>query len=323
MAVRSNRAIPGLCRDLSRTPASLRIHFSGVGRLKDAPRLESDILYSSRSLTADGEPFLRVWRRDFEDLDHLGIRLTYGKDGALFQVDRSGSRIRVRWTDAMPFDDLIGYLLGPVIGCVLRLRGVTCLHAGVIRVASRAIAITGPKGVGKSTVIAALADRGYPVLSDDLAPLIPRGDDFYVPPGYPRLRLWPATIDMISGLVPTALPRVSSLREKRYLDLGLEGTASRWRFHSDPCPLGAICLLSGRHEGAGLSIEALRQAESLVQLSQNTYAGYLLTSPARAREFEVLGRLVARAPVSRIECPEGLDSIPMVCDAIAHLEPQT
>lgn len=41
-------------------------------------------------------------------------------------------------------------------------------HAGAVLTSNGAVAVTGPKGAGKSTTLALLAAAGYPVLADDL-----------------------------------------------------------------------------------------------------------------------------------------------------------
>jgi hypothetical protein len=92
-------------------------------------------------------------------------------DGASFVVDAQACRVwgtlRPPLTDA----DLATYFLGPVLGFILRRRLITSLHASAVELFGHAVAVSGDAGFGKSTTAAALALRGVPVLSEDIAAL--------------------------------------------------------------------------------------------------------------------------------------------------------
>ena len=167
-------------------------------------------------------------------------RLLYS-DGTEFIVDRTGTRIWATWPDTLTLEDMATYLLGPVLGFVLRLRGITCLHASAVAIGDQAIAFLGTAGAGKSTAAVAFAERGYPALSDDVAALSDQEHTFFVQPGYPLLRLWPSTIATLYGPMDT-LPRLTPTWDKRYLDL----TQNGYRFQQEPLPLAAIYILDER-----------------------------------------------------------------------------
>jgi hypothetical protein len=52
-----------------------------------------------------------------------------------------------------------------------RVSGFAVLHAGAVAHAGRAWLLAGPSGAGKTTLALALLERGFPLLSDDFAPL--------------------------------------------------------------------------------------------------------------------------------------------------------
>ena len=70
---------------------------------------------------------------------------------------------------------LARYLTDQVLAAVLRHRGLLVLHANAVAAPDGVIVIGGESGVGKSTTLAALLDRGCRMLSDDVTALRPGG----------------------------------------------------------------------------------------------------------------------------------------------------
>lgn len=97
---------------------------------------------------------------------------------------------------------------------------------------------------------------------------------------------------------PDALPRFCTNWEKRRLALGEGGT----RFASRALPLCAIYVLGDRRSDSAPCVEAVRAQAALLSLVAETYANKILDREMRAREFEVLSRLVNAVPVRRV-CP--------------------
>lgn len=227
-----------------------------------------------------------------EFADRRFFQLLYA-DGTRFLMDRAVTHI---WGESGPnlsFDDLCIYLLGPVMGFVLRQRGTVTLHASSLSFHGRAIALVGEAGAGKSTTAAALALRGWPVLSEDVCALARSAGSYQVVPAYPRVCLWPDSVDFLFAS-REALPLMVAGWEKRFLSL--DGSSAQ--FASSPAPVAAIFLLAERSsEERAPYIESISQREALLQLVQNTYSNWYLDRHQRAEEFEVLTRLV-----SSIEC---------------------
>ena len=227
-----------------------------------------------------------------EFADRRFFQLTYG-DGTRFLMDRGATRI---WGEPGPglcHDDLCVYLLGPVMGFVLRQRGNTTLHASALSFRGRAIALVGEAGAGKSTTAAALALRGWPVLCEDVCALEQVSGASQVLPAYPRVCLWPDSVDFLFSS-REALPLIVGGWEKRFL--ALDGT--RADFASSCSPLAAIFLFGARSaEDSAPRIEPISQREALLQLVQNTYMNWYLDRGQRADEFDSLTRVV-----SSVEC---------------------
>ena len=273
------------------------------GRASESVRYVSDEKGESGSA-------LIVWRRP--DGTH---RLRYS-EGAEFIVSNDASRIDVRWDAPLTHADAVVYLVGPVLGFVMRLRGIVPLHASAVVVGSRAVLFVGDAGAGKSTTAAAFAARGYPVLSDDVVRIVEREDDVLACPSHPRLTVWPESAEALFGS-PDALPTLTPTYSKRYLEI--EG---RYRYQSTPAPIEVIYVLGERAATPhALFVRTLTLQAALMALVRNTYCNYLLDAPMRAREFDLLSRVVQRISVREVTFGEGIEYLSDACEMLTAREP--
>lgn len=309
LGIASDGPLPGLLLHPELHAADVWIQLKDQSAFPETVSFPSaDLIYVSPNLDERGSPNLTVARLPGNQL--IGF---FYDDGVRFVVDRQGREVSADWPDSLTLEDACTYLLGPVLAFVLRLRGVTCLHASAVALEDRAVALFGLAGAGKSTTAAAFSLRGFPVLSDDVAVLADRGDRFLVQPGYPRVNLWPDSVRALFG-AEDALPRITPTWDKRYLALDGNGR----RFQSSPLPLGAIYILEER--ASGLSnpvIEEVVGGEALMTLVANTYVNYLLDRDMRAREFDVLSRLLAGVPVRRVRPAADPSKVFALCECIA------
>jgi len=231
-------------------------------------------------------------------LTSLGVgkffQLAYS-DGTRFVVNGEATSIWGIPGDGQTIQDLSTYLLGPVMGFILRRRGITALHASALCVDGKAILLTGEAGAGKSTTAAALGLLGLPVLCEDIAAVEETGGGFAVEAGYPRVCLWPESVEMLMGH-RDALPRIAPNWDKCYLQL--DGVKAS--LESRKQPLGAVYILGPREMENAPRIEEVSSRDVLLELVQNTYMNWLLDRAQRAAEFELLSRLVSQIPVRRI-----------------------
>jgi hypothetical protein len=251
-----------------------------------------------------GNPMLRVFRA----AEGRYYRFCYA-DRTEFLVDHAGAEIWARWPEPLTLEDAATYLLGPIMGFVMLLRGVVCLHASAIAIGDEAVALVGPAGSGKSTTAAAFSDRGYRVLAEDVVTLDDRVDHFLIRPAYPCIRLWPASVKALYG-TETHLPKLTPNWDKCYLDLSE-------RFQRRPLPLAAIYLLGERRDDpAAPFVEPVDKSEALMSLVANTYATKLMDKKMRAREFELLTRVLNNVPVQRVTPHSDIAQIPELCTRI-------
>jgi hypothetical protein len=312
LSLRSNVSIPSLKHVAapSATP-DIEVRFNDVPRLDSAATTDSrSLIFASSVKTELGEPAFRIWRVSRGSLIHLEYQ-----DGMNFWMDRGGNSVWARWPDSLTLEDAAAYLFGPVLGLLLRLRGMTCLHASAVAFENRAVAFVGSEGAGKSTTAAAFAQRGHAVLSDDVVALVERDGAFYVMPAYPYLSLWPDSVESLYG-PEKALPSFSRNFDKRRLALG----AKELKFEEKALPLGAIFLLGDRtSDEAAPYLESPTPQEALVALVANSYAGHLVDVATRASEFALLGRVVSTVPIRRLQPHTDPARIQRLCDLVSDL----
>ena len=282
--VEADQPIPGLATVDEEGAPELRI---SIGRVPEEvfPSAAEEPWYVSPRMTPAEEPTVVVHRRE-----DGAFRLRYA-DGCEYHVDAGGTRVACTWPAHFTVEDAATYLLGPVFGLVLRLRGIPSLHASAVAVNGVAVALVGPAGAGKSTTAAALAARGHPLLGDDVLALEASADGVAARPAYPHLRLWPDIVPALLG--PGAeLPPLTPNWDKRGMRLDEA-------FHPHPLPLGAVYVLCAREAGAEAPrLEPMGAMDAVLELVANGYVGWFPDRAAQARELEVLGRVARTVPAA-------------------------
>src|ERR1700722_13495524 len=274
--------------------------------LDEIPSLDEELWYAIEDRDQIGTAALRIWKTS----DRRFLRLEYF-DGTKFWLDFQGRQIWATWPNSLTLEDASTYLLGPVLGLLLRLRGVTCLHASAVSFGDFAVAFIGSAGAGKSTTAAALAQQGCAIITDDVVALAETGGVFYVHPAYPYLCLWPESVASIYGSAE-ALPRFSPAYDKRCLSLARQGL----RFETRTLPLKAIYILSERRPDPAPVIEPLAAQSAILALVANTFATNVLDRAMRAEEFKTLGRLVPRIRIRKVFPHQDASRLPDLCRAI-------
>jgi hypothetical protein len=314
LRLRSSSSVPGLTPyipDVSDGSPDLILHWGSPP--SEAPvRPEQWIrAYASEREAATGDP-LFVLERTSDPSPWL--RLGYA-DGTWFWISPDRREMWASWSmDSSP-EDASTYLLGPILGYLLRLRGTVALHASAVRTPGGAVAFVGARGTGKSTTAAALVQRRHPLVTEDVCALREGDGEVEVLPGYPLIRLWDASVEMLWGRAD-ALPLLTPSWEKRYMpvDDG-EGAA----FATEPVPLRALFLLQGREDTDAPRVDPLSPAEALIFLVGNTYKNLLLDPDQRAEEFHALRRLLERVPIHLLVPHTSGARIGELCDLILQV----
>jgi hypothetical protein len=306
--VHSDVALPGVqLRTWSpqEDAAPVNIRLSGYSNDEIATKAEQGILvFESKK----NEPCVRI--QHFPSARFY--RFLYG-DGIMFDISSDGENVRGSWPSTMSLEDALTYLLGPIFGFILRIRGFTALHASAAVINGYAVAFVGGNSAGKSTIVAALARAGHRVLSDDIAVLEETSGTFWIKPSYPLIRLWPDSVSILFG-TQDALPRLvpsSDWWDKCFLDLQRDG----FYFQDEALPVRFTYILGPRSENVQIArADVIPSIEAFPRLVANTYVNYALSSDMRRREFYALGRFVEQIIIKRLilgtspECVEMLAS---------------
>jgi len=186
------------------------------------------------------------------------------------------------------------WLNGSVYAAIASINGLMPIHASAVAYNGQVYAFTGPSGVGKSTLVAALGKHGLPMFCDDTLILdIADPGNVVALPGHKRLKL---TSEALSVTGASAEERVSSTIEKFYA----RPSAGEVR---KSLPLSKLVFLE---EGPEPSISDLLGAERFNRLQDDHYTFHLFehasTLDPRAR-FERFGRLAAGISMARFERP--------------------
>jgi hypothetical protein len=253
-----------------------------------------------------GGPGLRIYRSAID-----GSFLFVYADGVEFLIDAAGDRVVGRMPPNATIADMATYLTGPVLGFLLRIRGVVALHASVVEVADSAVAFVGDAGAGKSTTAAMFVELGHRIITEDLAALSYEKGRVMVRPGCAEIALWPDAVSLLYGS-SEALPHFSPGWNKRRLDL-----TARRAFVDRPLPLGAVYLLEPRSVApAAPRVSPVSVRHAMVQMLGNIYGNQLLHEELRTSELDTIHHLAATVPIKTATADRDGTSLGRFCSLI-------
>lgn len=188
------------------------------------------------------------------------------------------------------------FLLGTAFGALLLQRGVLPIHGSAILIDGECVIFTGESGAGKSTLSLALREKGYPLLTDDVAALsIHEDGTIWVQPGYPQQKVWKDSADKM-GVDVSGLSRIQLLREKYYLPI-------ERGFHDTPSRLKAVCEIKP-DDCSDVSISEFNGINRLLILMNNTYrVEYMHYFDLKQDHFKNCTLVAKKVPIYRITRP--------------------
>lgn len=252
-------------------------------------------------------PSTGIWRAKAPDGVWLRLRYWLEDEWAEFVIDPSGASVTIARASNVLVEEVTELLIGPAFSCLASQRGLTCVHAAVVRLGSRTIALAGRSGAGKSTTALALIQRGGVLVSDDVAVLRRTEDGIVAAAGAPRIRMRPDSARLLTGSFESLDALWADGRPappKRYLPLDTEPGARDLGY-----PLDAIYFLAPWSEQAREpSILLLSPARSLSRLMANRHMADAIHPDAHPRDFELLAQLAETTSAYEVIRPAGLDT---------------
>ena len=210
-----------------------------------------------------------------------------------------GREIRVQPGDGSR-RELGHYLVGSPMGALLQQRGLVTLHAAAVATDAGAVLFAGRGGVGKSSLVGALVQRGYAMLSDGFTAVAQAPDEtasgqpFTALPGLPGLRLRADALAELNRW-PQVQGRVGARADKYLLPMA--------RFQSTPIGVRAIYLLTAQDQDE-TAIEQLSAAAAFAKLRNQTYRKRVLDgSGRRLAHFRAISAMARSLPVHRVRRP--------------------
>lgn len=200
------------------------------------------------------------------------------------------------------------YILSEALGIILYQRGFFLLHASAIKIGEYAVVIVGAPGTGKSTMAAAFAKYGYPVLADDMVAIHNIQDIPTVCPAFPQIKIWPTTIKGLDFNISN-LPPLFSGSQKRVI-------RQPEKFALEPCPLAGIFALD---IGAEIKMTPMEGSEAFMTLTKFfPCPAQLLQNEALEKHFSQCIQLLENVPMFKLERPQDFSIINQVVSTIEN-----
>ena len=201
------------------------------------------------------------------------------------------------------------FILGTVFGILLHQREQIVLHASAVAVNGKAVVFCGPSGAGKSTLAAALAHRGYPLVTDDVCGLSLHDDGPTVHPDGRQLKLWTQAITRLE-LAERQGARVRRTLEKFFVEPQNVST--------EPLPLGAVYFLREARPPHAAGISQPNVVDATLLLRRTAYRPLLVRQfEQRAAYFHAAAQIASAGGIYHLT--RALDFVAMP-DVIASLE---
>lgn len=186
-------------------------------------------------------------------------------------------------------------------------RAFVALHAGAVATENGAILLPAPADTGKSTLVAALLERGFDYLSDEVGVLDPVTGKAYPFPKH--LHLDQDALEDFPGLEgrladADGRSRGPFDRTVRPPDLGAEV--------SGPSRVGALIFMGGEREGPP-RLSAVPRAESVERLAANSFNLHRF----RDRGVIFLSRVARDAPSFKIEGGSAAERAELISERFA------
>ncbi len=197
---------------------------------------------------------------------------------------------------------------------------IPCLHANSLVINGYGIGIMAASHTGKSTLTAALVQRGHALLADDMMPLHRINNQWSVFPSLPDIRLWPDSAkNFTSEQAISNAQRVHEKFEKRIIQL--DDNVNNDSPTEEATPLKAVYLLerSTSVDQKPIQFHTLSPSETLIALLENSLIGGAAhVLGIEASRLKKLACFTKQIPIKRLCYPSGFDQLDKVCEQLEY-----
>ena len=202
-------------------------------------------------------------------------------------------------------------LTSRVLAALLQQRGATTLHASAVETDAGAVLFMGRSGSGKSSLLAALVERGYAMLADNVTGVVlDAGGGAVALPAFPCVQLRADALDELDWWGRAR----EAMREglDRYL-VAVE------RFRDAPLAVDTVCVL-GVHHREVIEVDTVPATGAFRWLCRYTYRKrYLRRLGQQPAHFRTVAAMAGRVPVMRVTRPAHRFPLDALADRIEEL----
>ena len=228
---------------------------------------------------------------------------------ATYVISPTGEDVVIAAASGAPPATVRLFLLTVVLGLVCHQRRLLPLHASCVRIGTDVVAFVAPSGFGKSTMAAALVQRGHTLIADDVTAIDPDPPGGpIVWPAFPHVKVWRDALGAL-GLWSETLDRDRAEIERYRVPTGA--------FDQAPQRLSAVYLLEWVLHARWTRIVPVTGFDAIGRLRRAVYRDQV--GGARFGEsamFSKVGRLGSAVPVYALHQQHGLEFLGKNVDAV-------
>ncbi len=211
--------------------------------------------------------------------------------------------------------DAIIYILDSILAICMHLRGMTALRASAIATSQGAIVFMGRIGAGKSTLVAALGDLGYPLVADGIVGIQQTKEACpQVSGGFPTIHLWKKALDILQ---PSWRENIGSPMRPELENYPVFAQ----RFQDREIPVHVVCELTRKNNGA-ITFNLFTPAQAFAALMRHTCRVRLLHGLGQeVQHFHNATCVVQHATLERLSCPPACSPVALAKHLSERLPP--
>ena len=213
----------------------------------------------------------------------------YFDDELIFNV-KGGKEIIINSKTSINKVFLRLLILSQGFGIILHQRGYIVLHGSAVKIDNQAIAFLGHSGIGKSTLTAALNERCFHLIADDVLAIKIDGDKYSVYPSFSRIKLYDDVIEHLK-YYPNSYTKVHPEFQKYNFKTGNN-------FSIKPVPIKTIFILEKNEKN---QIKLLKPQEKLIELAKNSYLKPIFKKTDKSHNLLQCTNLAKKTDIKKLE----------------------